>query len=313
MDGNQVLTHDVLDFSAFEPRLGLHVVFKTRTDALVADLCFRCGFSKDKVDMIFATILKPGFDLSELTLNSARDIDAQVRKYRQDLALQRNSKYLVQPTCTIPPLTIALLAEYLSRPVSQEIELDEEDGRFMPITVGHDEAKILQTMSLVHRSWTGVSQRALRSSLTLTPRQDDCSLYSPFVGPWLRRLDIVVDWVNREHNDFVTDAAHLIQLTPNLHQLTIYLTERHDSPGFRFNDEDEKPERVNFQPFLSSLQHVWSLRLLHVQSDVESIITGFLATLPWMDSLSTLILLQSVSSMLCSLGVSRRKSATDMG
>ena len=98
------------------------------------------------------------------------------------------SKQNAQP---VPDLIVSLVANHL----------DSERTAFHRIVNQMDHRceadQVLQTMAVVHRSWTDTAQHVLRRRIVVSGRTAMFSLLqSPHVGPWVRDLSVKADTVS---------------------------------------------------------------------------------------------------------------------
>ncbi|KAL5482841.1 hypothetical protein ACEPAI_9436 [Sanghuangporus weigelae] len=172
----------------FDPQTGLLIPFKSHSDALLAQLSLQNGMSKQHFNILLNVLLDPSFSLDELNLKSSTDIDVRISEYRRELAEKRSYKSADSPQGKSSSISARLGIVGMSSIVF-DLVLDQmiaEMHHFStetdatPLSAPSDEPSTTLTyhlqstfkqMSLVHRSWTEPSQRALRRRIILTSRR----------------------------------------------------------------------------------------------------------------------------------------------
>ncbi|EJC98902.1 uncharacterized protein FOMMEDRAFT_31485 [Fomitiporia mediterranea MF3/22] len=184
----------------FEPQTGLLIPFNSHSDALLAQLPLQHGMSKQHFNLLLDILRDPSFDMDQLNLKSATDIDIRISEHRRQLAEERSqrahSSSVFSPasgSCKyfkatsentgpvgMPSIVFELLIDEL---VSQMEHFDYETDATPGSSEGsryynsqtHARTSTIQTclkrMSFVHRSWTELAQRALRRRAILTSRR----------------------------------------------------------------------------------------------------------------------------------------------
>ncbi|KAL5512766.1 hypothetical protein ACEPAG_3032 [Sanghuangporus baumii] len=172
----------------FDPQTGLLIPFKSHSDAVLAQLSLQNGMSKQHFNILLNVLLDPSFSLDELNLKSSTDIDVRISEYRRELAEKRSYKSADSPQGKSSSISARLGIVGMSSIVF-DLVLDQmiaEMHHFStetdatPLSAPSDEPSTALTchlqstfkqMSLVHRSWTEPSQRALRRRIILTSRR----------------------------------------------------------------------------------------------------------------------------------------------
>lgn len=177
--------------------LDIWVPFRTTSDTLFASLVLKHKFSMSMVDQILEVIRDPSFCIADLNISSAREISKRVRDFR----IEEADKRLSRPTNTrhdgrlvgnIPVLVVQLVCDALARRVNPSkvvryhLYRTKETG--LP-----EASELLETMSLVHRTWSGPAQHALRSfPMNLNLWNIHAFSSHPWCSPGTRFIDTVL-------------------------------------------------------------------------------------------------------------------------
>lgn len=186
------------DHKIFDKQSGLLIPFRSRSDALLAQLVLRHGLSKGFFNALMDTVLDPSFSPSEVTLRSATDVDVRISEHRRELAEERAHTRTDSPGGTscdetemagIPHIILeAVIDRVLDNFEHFTYEADATPGSSNNAFASRFQSD-LRNMSLVHRSWTVPVQRALRKRVVLTTRRGLREFArSPACGSGVREL-----------------------------------------------------------------------------------------------------------------------------
>ena len=169
------------DRLVYVPKLGEDIPFPTASDAKIARLAFSGGLLAQTIDLVLDIIQDETFELEEMTIRRAVDIFRHVSDFRTKRAIDRTHRQICGGYTNLesdsvskgdPELAVelasaksrtqtfsALVLELVVDSILQESRHIMKMGRFS------EDRELLRTMSLVHRSWTYPSQRALAESI----------------------------------------------------------------------------------------------------------------------------------------------------
>lgn len=171
------------DNKIFDKQTGLLIPFKSRSDALLAQLILRHGLSKELFNSLMDIVLDPSFSPNELTLRSATDIDVRISEHRREMAEDRAHTRSDSPrkdsgdemeSAGIPHIVLEVVIDRMLDDFEHfSNEADATPGSSDNIFTSRFQVRQteLKSMSLVHRSWTELAQRALRRRVVLTSRR----------------------------------------------------------------------------------------------------------------------------------------------
>ncbi|KAI5118248.1 hypothetical protein M0805_007497 [Coniferiporia weirii] len=172
VDGNQ----------AFEPETELWVPFKTRSDALLAQMLLQHGLSKIHFNLLMCILLEPSFSLEDVTLRNVTDVDVCISEHRRNLAERRSracsltlghSAPIGMPSIVLD-LTLDRMLEdsvHFSYEVDTPADTAPEDAAETKTSVPSNWRADMGRMCLVHRTWTVHAQHALQRRTILTSRK----------------------------------------------------------------------------------------------------------------------------------------------
>lgn len=98
---------------SFDPRYNFWVTFETITDALFAQLSLKHGLAWDAIDAIIDLLQNPLFDLPELNLKNASDIDNRVSKCRLQAVEELLMPSGVVGKSGMPMIVLELVVDYM--------------------------------------------------------------------------------------------------------------------------------------------------------------------------------------------------------
>ncbi|THH07700.1 hypothetical protein EW145_g3189, partial [Phellinidium pouzarii] len=240
IDGNQL----------FEPQTKLWIPFKTRSDALLAQLPLQYGLSTIHFNLFLEILHDPSFSPRDLTFRDAADVDMCISERRRNLAHQRSLSVLKDEARECAGMSPIVLDLVLDQIIEGSPHFSYEVGA-MPggaetgFTSAHNWQADLRRMCLVHRSWTAPAQRALQRRAILTERRAlpefarslACGSGVREFAYKLTKADTCTSFhecsVAREH--WATLATVLSRLT-NLRYLCLRIESAHlaDLSGFEF-------------------------------------------------------------------------------
>lgn len=154
------------------------IQFQSISDALIAGLWLKHKLSWDSIDLFLSILRDPGFDINQLTIKRAADVDRMISEQRLDVASRR--QYPGSLTTTngankvvgLPLIIIDFVADLLEDEIS-DLAMQEFIGSGDAFDSEHSRDVVvrpqnaLRSMSLVCRSWTPCAQKALRRCIYL--------------------------------------------------------------------------------------------------------------------------------------------------
>lgn len=235
------------DNTAFEPNSGILTPFASAADALVARLRLEAGLGVPTINLFLNVLRHPCFNLEELTIQNASEIDATVASHRNELqrergqntstTIKRDKDSDTSKDTKLPrEIPYPILESILDCIASDQDLVDEPVQYQIPLidVVERQRGDCLRNMSLVHRSWTALSQQRLAERVVArTPSQLIRLLRNPLPGRHTRELIVSLGdvWNHGYHpegsdvparpGDVETDLCNLIKRLPQLKKLTV--------------------------------------------------------------------------------------------
>ena len=247
------------------------ISFATPSDALLGALFIKyANATMEYFDDLLSLFQHPAFEPSRITLRRTEDIVNHI-SYQRELNVnvrEMKETEIKQRSQLVPVLVVDLVAQLFEsertpfhRVVTKRIHDCEID-------------RTLCTMSVVHRSWTYVAQRALRRRIIAAgPTNMRLLLLSPHLGPWVRDLCIKASPLYPEDSYYenVQDAPRLIGLilskcpaTKNLY-LEDFLRRSFTLDRSFTSPSDNFRAYIHGISELPCLEHLWLYQFLDVE------------------------------------------------
>ena len=201
------------DHLVFDTRLGEYVPFANPSDAMIARLSLALDVPVHAVDLFLDILHNNSFKPGEVTIRRAGDIYQHVSEFRAERALVRARRPLLDPVRILGPsehkddgslapsyaFPLLILDLVLGELLQQYYAIPEPNRLIWK----HQHIDLLSQMSLVHRSWTIPSQRALAHSVDIDVANDMRNIAcSPIPGAWTRRLSVLFSCYDFKYDYF---------------------------------------------------------------------------------------------------------------
>ncbi|KLO08873.1 hypothetical protein SCHPADRAFT_908287 [Schizopora paradoxa] len=226
----------------YDPQLKRWIQYKSRSDALLANLYLQHGFRLDQLDLVLKVLQDPGFDMAAVSMNTPTDVLRTISFDEKKLAHERTKPEQVweMKGPGMPHVVFDLVMDTLKENLGS-FSFEEDVRYFAPLTTtGSKQTKAvaarpeqsarqdLVDMTLVHRAWTPEVRRVLRRRVVISGSKQLVSfLRSVYCGPHVRE---VILHVTKEFEDdqlfpsCATLFAGLFTCCPNIQSLSLKFT-----------------------------------------------------------------------------------------
>lgn len=201
---------------AFSKDESIRVEFKTQSDAMIASLQLFHDVPWSTIDLFITLVTHPEFNTNEITLRSSVDLIREIEKVRLRNRLKDMHERSIGseghaglPRFVLEEVLDIVEAEKVEH-IKARFEEDIGDRGYYRL----EEDEILSNMSLVHRSWTLPSQKALGRSLyignpirrtSFLYRQIDKSIH----GPWTSLIAVDLYYLPEDYDPDISDQIQL--------------------------------------------------------------------------------------------------------
>lgn len=264
------------------------ISFPTPSDALFSSFFIKYTGTvpMSLFDELLALFRHDDFHPDQVTIQEPENIMNHIASERQLIAKERNSttpktmdaRSNIARYPRISTLIPELLAEYLDSqhlPFHREIERCAAYGRVEP---PGETKRTLETMSLVHRSWTDIAQRYLRRRIFISGIEQLPSVFhSPQIGPWVRQLSFHNLGAPHQSQDMPRLLSGILKICPNVTHLHLHNFRQHKADyqeteikAYEIGNLIKVPHDIIAQlADMKHLQHLWLRQPSLFESDYE--------------------------------------------
>lgn len=256
------------------------ISFNTPSDALVSSLFIKyvdaAGVPLSLFDDLFALFRHSEFRADGVTFLRSENILDRIADERRAIAFSRSrvQEQKAEPdTATIvqtPTIIPELIAEYID---SQRVPFHRSTRRdrcYNKRPVGWEIDYMLNTMTLVHRSWTSPARRYLQRRINIIGQDKLRSLFQiPQIGPWVRELSFVGNTSDSSYRHISTKElprllCGILEKCPNITHLHLEDFNLRPASGFLPSPLDKTSSDITGHG-ISGLNFLEHLGLLNAQ------------------------------------------------
>lgn len=189
-----------MEFRAYNKANSTYLAFPSPADAMIASLQLFHDVPCRIMDLVFSVITHPNFDFAQLTMRKSTDVTDVVEEtqmkdsmsvvHNRSLGHDGRTEQAGLPHFVLDEVLDIVHAERIARVKSTFKHSGDNEVVYRSAYYSEDDW-LLKEMSLVHRSWTFPSQKALRRVLFINePAPYSYTLHSPvsvrksIFGPW---------------------------------------------------------------------------------------------------------------------------------